>query len=70
MLLGVLDQYCFRCHSSVLYSVFDKQGVIDRKDDIAEYVQLPSSDIDHMRQGRKLDGKTIEDIVNYVQALK
>ncbi|MCZ8548314.1 hypothetical protein OOJ09_29435 [Mesorhizobium qingshengii] len=69
-LLGLLDQYCFRCHSSVLYSVFDKQAVADRWRTIARYVQLPADNASHMPQGRQLDAQTIADIVKYVQALK
>lgn len=72
-LLSLLDQYCFRCHSAVLFSVFDKQAVVDRggpKGVIVKYVKRPKEDAFHMPQGRELDAQTIADIVKYVEALK
>lgn len=69
-LLGLLDQYCFRCHSSVLYNVFDKQAIVDRAKTIVRYVTLPTQNASHMPQGRELEAKTITDIVSYVKSLK
>ena len=31
-LLGQLNRFCFRCHSSVAYHVFDKEAVFQRRD--------------------------------------
>jgi len=49
-LLPMLNQYCYRCHSSVRYHVFQKQVVFDRKDRLKGYV---SGDL--MPQDRKFD---------------
>jgi hypothetical protein len=69
-LLATLDHYCFRCHSSVLYSVFDKQGVLGEKTAIINRVQRPSTNVAHMPQGRILDSNTIADLVARMKALK
>ncbi|NTG32406.1 hypothetical protein G6L08_35285 [Agrobacterium rhizogenes] len=69
-LLALLDQYCFRCHSSIRYSVFDKQAVIRNQLDIIDFLGLPKEDPFHMPQGRELDPQTIADLIKYVQALK
>lgn len=37
-LLSKLNQYCFRCHGTVKFSVFDKQQVIDRRSDIVSRI--------------------------------
>lgn len=69
-LLNLLDHYCFRCHSSVLYDVFDKQAVLDERRTMIIRVQRPSSNTTHMPQGRILDTKTIADLVTYLTNLK
>jgi hypothetical protein len=66
-LLGLLDRYCFRCHSSVLYDVFDKQGVLDERGTIIRRVQLPSTNVLHMPQGRVLDSGTVADFLSYLK---
>jgi hypothetical protein len=69
-LLEVLDHYCFRCHSSVLYNVFDKQAVLDERASMIVKVQRPSTNVQHMPQGRVLDSTTIADLVTYLKNLK
>ncbi|MET4016616.1 hypothetical protein [Bradyrhizobium sp. S3.2.12] len=69
-LLEVLDHYCFRCHSSVLYDVFDKQAVLDERAAIIVRVQRPPTNVQHMPQGRVLDSSTVADLVTYLKDLK
>jgi hypothetical protein len=69
-LLETLDHYCFRCHSTVLYNIFDKQGVVDEKRSIISKVQRLPEDPSHMPQGRILDSGTISDLVAYMNKLK
>jgi hypothetical protein len=38
-LLGRLNRFCFRCHSSVAYHVFDKEAVFQRRDGMARRVE-------------------------------
>lgn len=52
-LLPLLNQYCFRCHSSVRYHVFQKSEVIRLKQDILSYVKFT-----YMPQDRKLEAST------------
>jgi len=68
-LLGLLDRYCFRCHSSVLYNVFDKESVLLLKPKIFVRVQLPKENKNHMPQGRVLDDPTIAEFVTFIQNL-
>jgi hypothetical protein len=68
-MLGLLSQYCFRCHSTVLYGVFDKQSVIDRSFSIRRRISLPAEDIFHMPQGRILDPTVIADMKAYLEQL-
>lgn len=68
--LDLLNRYCFRCHSSVIYSVFDKSTVVDLQRSIVRRVQLDPKLTSHMPQGRILDAAVIADLVDYVQRLK
>jgi hypothetical protein len=52
-LLPMLNRYCFRCHSSFAYHVFDKKAVKDLSGAMKAYVQY-----DIMPQGQKLDAAT------------
>lgn len=38
-LVRLLDNHCFRCHSSLIYNVFDKSAVRERKPIIEHYLQ-------------------------------
>jgi hypothetical protein len=40
-LLPLLSRYCFRCHSSVEYHVFDKDAVLDRTGRMVSRLKLP-----------------------------
>ena len=39
VLLGQLNRFCFRCHSTVAYHVFDKEAVFQRRDRMARRVE-------------------------------
>ncbi len=60
-LLRLLNNHCFRCHSSVIYNVFDRDAVGVRKLQIAEFLNLKVNDAQQnplsgyrMPQGRVL----------------
>jgi hypothetical protein len=64
-LLPLLNQYCFRCHSSVRYHVFQKQAVIDKKTSILGRIQSGN-----MPQDRDLDQATEDELVSLLNQLK
>ena len=64
-LLPLLNQYCFRCHSSVHFHVFQKQAVYDRKEEIKGYVEAGL-----MPQDRVLPQATKEKLLRLVDDLK
>lgn len=35
----LLNRYCFRCHSSIVYSVLDKKDVLDRSDTMERFIR-------------------------------
>lgn len=57
-LLKMMNQYCYRCHSSVIYNVFDRPEVACRKTKIRNFLNLPPSDSKHMPQDRVLSANT------------
>jgi hypothetical protein len=68
-LLRLLDNHCFRCHSSLKYNVFDKQAVEDRKPIILRFIRQEVTDEQEnvlpgrrMPQGRVLEEKDIAEI--------
>ena len=63
-LLPLLNQYCFRCHSSVRFHVFQKQAVIGKKPGILARVTSGN-----MPQDRKLTDKTKNDILDLIRKL-
>ncbi|HEX7809640.1 MAG TPA: hypothetical protein VF608_12965 [Thermoanaerobaculia bacterium] len=63
-LLPELNRYCFRCHSSVNYHVFQKTSVIGRKSSIISRIDSGS-----MPQDRELDDATKRRITDLVKAL-
>lgn len=75
-LLRLLNNHCFRCHSSLRYSVFDKDAVAARKDDIPVFLNVLLKDPNgnplpgnYMPQGRVLsasDKAEIERLLNLV----
>jgi hypothetical protein len=64
-LLPIMNQYCFRCHSSVRYHVFQKQAVLALKSKIKARVKSGN-----MPQDRKLDQSQIDRILALVDQLK
>ena len=56
-LLPLLNQYCFRCHSSVRYHVFQKQAVIGRKASILARVKS-----NNMPQDRDFSLREYQDV--------
>src|ERR1700674_2460820 len=61
-LLPLMNQYCFRCHSSVRFHVFQKQAVIQRKPGILARVKSGN-----MPQDRKLTDDTKNTILELIQ---
>jgi hypothetical protein len=51
-LLGLLNRYCFRCHSTIRYHVFDKAAVLDRRARMISRIMSTGPDV--MPQDRKL----------------
>ncbi|MEA2572280.1 MAG: hypothetical protein QOI24_4281 [Acidobacteriota bacterium] len=64
-LLPLLNQYCYRCHSSVVYHVFQKQAVFDDRGTLASYV-----DAGIMPQDRKLDAATKAKLIDLLNRMK
>ncbi|MBV8857808.1 MAG: hypothetical protein JOZ02_12815 [Acidobacteria bacterium] len=54
-LLPLLNQYCFRCHSSLRYSIFDRPAVVRLGDSIITLLNRPVTDPKRMPQDRNLD---------------
>ena len=63
-LLPLMNQYCFRCHSSVRFHVFQKQAVIQRKPGILARVRSGN-----MPQDRKLSDDTKNLLLQLIQKL-
>jgi hypothetical protein len=70
-LLAMLSRYCFRCHSSMYYDVFDRAAVLREKGTpqqpgpLVTYVESG-----FMPQGRVLDKAEKDTLVQYLKALK
>jgi hypothetical protein len=55
-LLPLMNQFCYRCHSSIIYGVFDRNEVACRKVKIKNFLNLPpGSSPKAMPQDRVLD---------------
>lgn len=63
-LLPMLNRYCFRCHSSFAYHVFDKQAVKSRAASLKSYVEY-----NVMPQGQSLDAATKSKLVGLLDQL-
>jgi hypothetical protein len=61
-LLDKLNRYCFRCHSSIRYNVFDKAGVANANSDknMEDRMRRQASDFRHMPNGRELPTAELE----------
>lgn len=53
-LLKLLNHYCFRCHSSIRYNVFDKDGVSSASGGFKGRLTAPTTNLRYMPQGREL----------------
>jgi hypothetical protein len=54
-LLPLLSRYCFRCHSSLKFNIFDKPVVVLERSKILDYMQRAIDDSRKMPQDRNLD---------------
>lgn len=70
-LLSLLDNHCFRCHSSMIYNVFDKAAVIGYKDFIELYLNLkvPGKPGFFMPQGRVLEISERDEILRLLNEI-
>jgi hypothetical protein len=64
-LLGMLNRYCFRCHSSMFYHVFDKSFVLTKKKKIQSYVSS-----EFMPQGRQMSPAERSKLVELLEKLQ
>jgi hypothetical protein len=68
-LLGLLNHYCFRCHSSIRFNVFDKGGVSESSDAFASRLGAAPDSPRYMPQGRKLPAASKARIVELADKL-
>jgi hypothetical protein len=69
-LLGALNRYCFRCHSTVAYHVFDKEAVYERRRAMARRLELGRLRPGGMPQDRTLDVTLIQDLARRLRAIQ
>ncbi len=70
-LLPQLNRYCYRCHSSLRYNVFDRPAVVARKGTIKRYLNKTFPDDLRMPQDRILDKtKEIDPLVALIEKLQ
>jgi hypothetical protein len=69
-LLDDLNRYCFRCHSTVAYHVFDKEAVFRRRESMARRVELGPLRPGGMPQDRTLDGVVAAELARRLRALQ
>lgn len=67
-LLPLLNRYCYRCHSSLAYHVFDKQAVLDLVDDMAYRIEEEDFSL-LIPQDRKLDPALKKRLVELLEQL-
>ena len=68
-LLPMLNRYCFRCHSSIRYHVYDKSAVLYFKDDMIKRISTEVPE-DFMPQDRVLTKETKQDLINHLRKLQ
>lgn len=71
-LLRLLDNHCFRCHSSLRYNVFDREAVGEKKDEIKFYLALkvrPDLPGFFMPQGRVLENAERDEIIRLLDVV-
>jgi hypothetical protein len=64
-LLPLLNQYCYRCHSSLRFSVYDRSAILDRKDEIDSYLSAT-----YMPQDRKLPDDVRDHLRDLISKMK
>ena len=64
-LLSRLNRYCFRCHSSIYYNVFDRESLPSLVR-IKTVITKPAADRRRMPQGRVLDPAAIQELSEYL----
>lgn len=69
-LLPLLNRYCYRCHSSVAYHVFDKQAVFQRRNGMAGRVERGPETNGGMPQDRRLSADLKRDLATRLRALQ
>jgi hypothetical protein len=70
-LLRLLNNHCFRCHSSLRYNVFDRDAVRLRKGDMEIYLTLKLGNLPgfYMPQGRVLETAERDEIRNLLKTV-
>src|ERR1700722_8442805 len=73
-LLSYLDRYCYRCHSSIKYNIFDKNSVLHYRSEMISRLQLDWCDPNNyqrvMPQDRHLDPKITQRLIDLLNAVK
>jgi len=69
-LLPLLNRYCFRCHSSVRFHVFQKKAVIQRKSAIVSRLKALPPATRRMPQDRILDATTLAKLIDLINKLQ
>lgn len=72
--LGRLNRYCFRCHGSVRFSIFDRSAVVERAGIMRQHIN-PSKQQEKvpgfkMPPDRKLDPKELQALDDFLKQLK
>ncbi|QDU94491.1 hypothetical protein [Lignipirellula cremea] len=68
-LLPLLNRYCYRCHSSLAYHVFDKQAVLERVDDMVYRLEEEDFSL-RMPQDRNLPESVTKRLIQLLTALQ
>jgi hypothetical protein len=73
--LGKLNQFCFRCHGTIIFNVFDKKAVLDKKFLIGRHLRPQPSDLAQCRcflmpPDRKLEDGRADEIAKLVASIK
>ena len=69
-LLQLLDRYCYRCHSSIAYHVFDKEAVFQRRNGMVRRIQRGPQASGGMPQDRVLPASAVDDFVSRLRAMQ
>jgi hypothetical protein len=68
VLLPLLNRYCYRCHSSIRYNVFDKKQVMVESDNITLKINVPPKP-PRMPQDRELPAGVRTKLLEYLDKL-